>query len=93
MLPSIPQWVSARMCSIGVRVFVKIVFQPPKGVDLRDVGVAFHKNEKGVDLLVASTQENGAMEIDDVQSQVRVKFSFANYLAPGSTCWLLHWKI
>lgn len=68
----------------GESLCVKIVFQPPKGVDLRDVGVAFSiKNEKGVDLLVASTQENGAMEIDDVQSQVRVKFSFANYLAPG----------
>ena len=41
MLPCIPQWVSARMCSIGVRVFASKSYSSPKGVDLRDVGVAF----------------------------------------------------
>ena len=84
MLPCIPQWVSARMCSIGVRVFASKSYSSLRRAWICATLVwLFHKNEKGVDLLVASTQENGAMEIDDVQSQVRINFSFANYLAPG----------
>jgi len=68
----------------GESLCVKIVFRRPAGVDLGSVGVAFSiKNEKGVDLLVASTQENGPLRVSHDNSLVHVEFSFVNYLTPG----------
>ncbi|MFY3605390.1 ABC transporter ATP-binding protein [Achromobacter xylosoxidans] len=68
----------------GERLRVKIAFQPPAGVDRDKVSVAFSiKNEKSVDLFVASTQENPAHVIPGDCSMVEVEFDFDNYLVPG----------
>lgn len=68
----------------GESLCVKIAFRPPHGADLSNVGVAFSiKNEKGVDLLVTSTQEDAAFAILGDDSRVQVEFRFDNYLVPG----------
>lgn len=68
----------------GESLCVKIAFRPPVGVDISNVSVAFSiKNEKGVDLLVTSTQEDAGLALPDDRSLVQVEFRFDNYLVPG----------
>lgn len=68
----------------GESLCVKLVFRPPSGIDINQVGVAFSiKNEKGVDLFVASTQESKPIGVAADSSLVCVEFKFDNYLVPG----------
>lgn len=68
----------------GESLCVRVIFRPPVGVDIDKVGVAFSiKNEKGMDLLVTSTQEDAAFAVPGDRSSVQVEFRFDNYLVPG----------
>lgn len=68
----------------GERLRVKLVFRPPAEVDISKVGVAFSiKNEKGVDLIVTSTQEQGDLAVSSDSLWIHVEFQFDNYLVPG----------
>jgi len=69
----------------GEDICVRIVFAPPAGVALGKVSVAFSiKNEKGADLLVSSTQEEGiSLSTAAGSENLIAEFRFRNSLVPG----------
>ncbi len=68
----------------GESLRVKIAFLPPAGVELSKVSVAFSiKNEKGADLMVASTLETPELVLTQSGSLIQVEFDFTNHLVPG----------